>query len=82
MKWLLAIMTSLLLVGCMSSTAGEASQLAKDGETFVAQTAMLLPPSKPEADVKAEVLPDVIFQKEQSTLEVLLGVVLEHLCSG
>jgi hypothetical protein len=74
MKWLLAIMTSLLLVGCMSSTAGEASQLAKDGETFVAQTAMLLPPSKPEADVKAEVLPDVIFQKEQSTLEVLLGV--------
>ena len=74
MKWLLAIMTSLLLVGCISSTAGEASQLAKDGETFVAQTAMLLPPSKPEADVKAEVLPDVVFQKEQSTLEVLLGI--------
>jgi cell wall-associated NlpC family hydrolase len=73
MKWLLAIMMSLLLVGCTSSAARGQSQLAKDGETFVAQTAMFLSPSKPKADVKADVLSDVVFQKEQSTIEVLLG---------
>jgi cell wall-associated NlpC family hydrolase len=74
MKWLLAIMTSLLLVGCSSSAAIGQSQLAKDGETFVAQTAMLLSPSKPKDDNEADGLLDVFAEKEEPTLmEILLG---------
>lgn len=72
MKWLLAIMTSLALVGCSSSTTAHASQLAKDGEMIVAQTAMFVSPSKTNQEVKAESLPDVSELDTDEILESLI----------